>query len=1223
MFEVVKLPEKEMIDQWDNLEKPPIVETVPRSVPLPTFVKYPSEKNFQHILSGRFKLFAQESEEYIDLVNNTIEQIESLLSSLYTRRGVTKPLHSYIEMVKKQRGIQLTPEEFRTEQASNSAKEVLKPILRLLKHQESTCVAISVQIKAFFICTDFWKEGRYNDDFIDRLCVLFLRATSLEQLGPDKNCLINDLAHLKKIINDPKVTTEIGVIQMWFTNPRSLSSMILKELSDVKPEDTMIIFDAIFNHIKKNTNRPNFIDPEIQFAYNVTFIFIIQFYEQTRLKEIADCSKSKKLKPKMKELGKSIHEFYEYLVGVYPLTPLFFEIAQATNNNIPNSFFGKAGPKKINSREVSLPTNEQLKKLRHQFNELSGLIGFLKSSDDQTKEKLYDKAPDVTNLLQDILHTVASTLNSIRTFLISKLVQPPPATEDNEMGNFERSMKIGLSHDLDMFLLLLRICRTLRELIEDNLPLLQECVWAHVMNRVQLFVYDNLREIMNSSKKDNFNQTIATLRAVVGNFTNEAFKYDEKHDKKKQPPRPPKPTSTMNSGTLELLRHKLQAMVNPESPIITKAKLLNSNQIKDINAFLEMSRHYSELMQLNETIDIVFDQSNLYFKEYYLSVYDVSFFPITTSLPVILCDHALRNNHRTDLTSAIFYPLSIYDDAASKALRFLHSKYLYEEIKAEASICLLSVSNMISDSIFNPLRIFASLRSMNINSYRRIKNQIADNTHALRMGVILQQNQLFVLGCFIDTKSLLSDRLNDIFYEQLTIASRNLEKYGVLASIAYSKLVQMLHNTHELLLNFDLPLMSFNDILSRSLRNDTPNSLQSKMMFDVLEHIEAHISDFYAVSFPLSLVPRYLNDPKIEVSGKQSIQLDAVMQKYLGNTLMLMTTENFRELFKFMENGTIAILHQQILNVMYDSFESLSEVYPSVREKLKRIGLGNSALNSNQIYDRFEGAYNYFHDDSEVLSILTDLTAIGNVLVISEMMDNAFLLKKETMLQNQAFLFAHECVSGYFSDEEEYRLDGSSAQGKERSNRMLNPEFFEMFDNEFKKTKPILYKDLGNGGIIPKHSDRVPIFLYNALNRLNELINQSGIFTENSKDILDPKTMDGFSSVWTIVEFLFCLIEMLKDNIAQNENHNPGSLGVFGESPLFAAAAIILLTGQKNLYNVHDIGKKIKDAAETELSFTDSGNVGKFCKVFKVIDSSIRCAFTNYQSITDAIVSPR
>ena len=131
MFEEVKLPEKEMIDQWDNLEKPPIVETVPRSVPLPTFVKYPSEKNFQHILSGRFKLFAQESEEYIDLVNNTIEQIESLLSSLYTRRGVTKPLHSYIEKVKKQRGIQLTPEEFRTEQASNSAKEVLKPILRL------------------------------------------------------------------------------------------------------------------------------------------------------------------------------------------------------------------------------------------------------------------------------------------------------------------------------------------------------------------------------------------------------------------------------------------------------------------------------------------------------------------------------------------------------------------------------------------------------------------------------------------------------------------------------------------------------------------------------------------------------------------------------------------------------------------------------------------------------------------------------------------------------------------------------------------------------------------------------------------------------------------------------------------------------------------------------------------------------------------------------------
>lgn len=1226
MFEVVKLPEKAIIDQWDNLEKPPIVETVPRSVPLPTFVKYPSEGNYQHVLSGQFKLYAQESEEYIDLVDNTIFQIESLLSELYTRRGVSKPLYSHIENIKKQRGEKVTPKEFTTPEAAQMAKAILTPIKRLLKHQYELCVTISFQVKSFFTCIDFWKEGRYNDDYIDKLCILFLRAVSLEQLGPNKACLINDITNLKKLttIVDVKYFEELLNLVRWLLSSNSLTTMILKDLDDTKPENVSLIFDVIFNHIKKNTDRPNFINPEIQFAYNIMFLFIIQFYEKIRAREIEECSKNKKLKPKMKELGKNVHEFYDYLISTHPITPLFFEIAQPTNNLIPDSFFKKFKQKETSYTKITLPGQTHLDKLRQYFNNLSNLIGYFKSSDDIPKGKIYEKAPEVTILLQNILHTVAVTLNSIRVFLAFKLLQPPPAKEGDKSTNFERSMKIGLSDDLDMFLLLLRICRSLRELIEDNLTILQECAWAHIMTQVQNFVYNDLRDIMKSSnKKDKFDQIINTIRAIAGNFTLEAFKFDGK-DKKKVPPKLPKPTSTLNSGTLELLRHKIQAIVNPESVLMAKTKLISSSEAKIINAFLDTSRHYSELMQLNETIDIVFDQSNLYFKEFYLSIYDKSIFPVTTSLPVILCDHAIKHNHRTDLTSSIFYPLSIYDDAASKALRFLHCKYLYEEIKAEASICLISVTNMISDSIFNPLRTFASLRTMSIISYRNLKPQLDDNTHALRMGVILQQNQLFVLGCYIDTKSLLSDRLNNIFFEQLCIAERNYEKYGVLASIAFSKLVQMLRNTHELLLNFDLPLMNFNSILSRALRNDTPNSLQSKVMFDVLEHIEAHINDFYAVSYPLSLVPKYLNDPKLEVTGNQSGQLDQVMHKYLSSSMMLMSTESFRELFRFMDNGTIAILHQQLLNIMDESFASLIEIYPSVREKLKRIRLGNPTLNSNQIYDRFEGAYNYFHDDVEVLNLLTDLSAIGNILVISEMMDNAFLLKKEIILQNQAFIFSQGCPLGNFTDEEEAKKLSDAPDAAEIENQKKNPEFFDMFDKEFQNTKPILYKNLGEVGIFPKHSEKLQPFLYNALKRLHDLIKQCGIFNETSKNVIDPRTMNGFSSVWVIVEFLFCLTEMLKLNNTDKEDSKiQGSLAVFGESPLLAASVFILLTGQKNLYNVHNIGKKIRAAAETELSFTDSSNVGKFCNVYKLIDASIRCAFTNYQTITDVILDSK
>ena len=349
--------------------------------------------------------------------------------------------------------------------------------------------------------------------------------------------------------------------------------------------------------------------------------------------------------------------------------------------------------------------------------------------------------------------------------------------------------------------------------------------------------------------------------------------------------------------------------------------------------------------------------------------------------------------------------------------------------------------------------------------------------------------------------------------------------------------------------------------------------------------------------------------------------LDQIMHKYLASSVMLMSTESFRELFRFMDNGTIAILHQQILNIMDESFANLIEVYPSVKNKLNRIRLGNPTLSSNQIYDRFEGAYNYFHDDVEVLSILNELTAIGNILVISEMMDNAFLLKKETILQNQAFIFSQGCPLGNFTDEEEEKKLKESADAAEKANQRMNPEFFDMFDKEFKNTKPILYKNIGDVGIFPKHSEIIPLFLYNALKRLHDLIKQSNLFDETSTNVIDPRTMDGFSSIWIIIEFLFCLIEMLKNNNSDsNDINSQGAFGTFGESPLLAASAFILLTKQKSLYNVHNIGKKIRAAAETELSFTDSSNVGKFCNIHKLTDVSIRCSFANYQTITDVIL---
>lgn len=1220
----IQLPDKIIIDKWDDIESPPLMETVPRSVPQSTFIRYPAEGDYQHVLSGKFKGLAEESEEYIDILKSHTDEVQRVLSDLYTRRGISKPLHSHIEKLKESQPIgdsndpnskQRTPAAFLTPEASEMANQILMPIKRLLRNENSLCISCSMQIKVFFAKDDFWTQGKYNDDFLDALCLFWLRMASLAHLGPNKNCLINDISSLKKLVTGKTQKDELQTLLWWFINPRSISDQMLQDLSSLSPDTTILIFDIFFNHIRKNIENPTFLNPELQFAYHVTLIFMIQLYVQNRDIEKDQCSKNKKQKPKMKELSSSVHDFLAQLIDTYPLTPLYFEIAQNTGQNLPDSFKINSQAKKASFSMHRYDLQGQLRAIRSIFSELSSIISLLKENKNH-KERFTQHCSDCFNAVQNILHQIAQAMNDIRTLIVNQLAYPPPS--DEQMTPYERSMKIGLKDHYDMIMLLLCTCRSSRELIHDNLPIIQQAISSHIFTRVQSFLYEKLPEIFrnNLGQRKILEPIFTELRVFAGYFNNnEQLKMDNKPDKKK-PIVLPAPGPTMNIAIIDLLRHKLQAMINPESPLSSKNGIRSSQDIKDIGAFLDDSRHFSELMRLSETLDITCDQSNLFFKEYYLSSYDVSFFPVSTSLPFILTDHALNNYSRLDLTSTIYYPLSIYDDAASTALKRLKCKYLYEEIKAEAEIAILSITKMIANSIFQPLRVFSSLRIIDQLYLKRllVKLKVHDPINATRMGVILQQNKLFVLGCYIDIKTQLSGQLNELFKDHIIDTIRNLSSSGLFSAIAVKKLLDMLRGTHEMLANLGIPLIPFDDILAIEMRTDTPNSLQSTVMDYVYSHISNHIYGLRTISYPLMLVPNTIKVPILDLTGSGAF--NDLLQKYLSGSMSMITTESFRALFSFMDDGTIAVLHRKILEIIDEVFEQFIEDYSKVRDTLQRIRSGGRNLSSIQYYQHYEGAYNSFINDYDVLGVMNEMMIIGNILTISEMMDNAFLMKRETNLQNQAFIFNHQCTIGKFSDEEEAQ-SGYNSQKADMKRGMEEPDLFKCFDQEFQSTQSILYKGLSNS-IIPKHNQILPPFLYASLQRLATLINESKLLQENSQNILDTQSMDGFAVVWIILEFIYCLIEIFRsdDNVS-----NDGSLKLFGEGPLQTAAAFLLISKQSSLYNVHNIGRIITNALNKELNVRGASNVAKFSVVYKFVESSMRCALTNYQSVVDEILS--
>jgi hypothetical protein len=87
----------------------------------------------------------------------------------------------------------------------------------------------------------------------------------------------------------------------------------------------------------------------------------------------------------------------------------------------------------------------------------------------------------------------------------------------------------------------------------------------------------------------------------------------------------------------------------------------------------------------------------------------VQFFPVTTSLPVLLTSDVMKHYSRGELANAIYYLMLIDDAAASTVLRVLKSRFLYDEIKAEAKIWLMSLTWMIANSGFYPMRCEARL----------------------------------------------------------------------------------------------------------------------------------------------------------------------------------------------------------------------------------------------------------------------------------------------------------------------------------------------------------------------------------------------------------------------------------------------------------------------------------------------------------------------------------
>ncbi|TPX72953.1 hypothetical protein SpCBS45565_g00163 [Spizellomyces sp. 'palustris'] len=132
---------------------------------------------------------------------------------------------------------------------------------------------------------------------------------------------------------------------------------------------------------------------------------------------------------------------------------------------------------------------------------------------------------------------------------------------------------------------------------------------------------------------------------------------------------------------------------------LMREKDFKDSQANEVQEFLTRSRMYLPMLDLEGTVRQLSDLSDLWFKEFYLELSKKVQFPISMSLPWILTEHILHSND-AEMMQFVFYPFELYNDAAYRTLYHLKSKFIYDEINAEVSLCFDQLIFKLSEKIF-------------------------------------------------------------------------------------------------------------------------------------------------------------------------------------------------------------------------------------------------------------------------------------------------------------------------------------------------------------------------------------------------------------------------------------------------------------------------------------------------------------------------------------------
>ncbi|KAH9784214.1 protein PIR [Citrus sinensis] len=408
--------------------------------------------------------------------------------------------------------------------------------------------------------------------------------------------------------------------------------------------------------------------------------------------------------------------------------------------------------------------------------------------------------------------------------------------------------------------------------------LVADALWETIHAEVQDFVQNTLATMLRTTfrKKKDLSRILSDMRTLsadwmANNSRPEAEQQSMHHVGEESRgnifyPRAVAPTAAQ-VHCLQFLIYEVVSGGNLRKPgglFGNTGSEIPVNELKQLESFFYKLSFFLHILDYTATVSTLTDLGFLWFREFYLESSRVIQFPIECSLPWMLVDHVLESQN-AGLLESVMMPFDIYNDSAQQALVVLKQRFLYDEIEAEVDHCFDIFVSRLCETIFTYYKSWAASELLDPSFLFSSDNGEKYSVQPMRLSALFKMTRVKLLGRSINLRSLIAERMNKVFRENLEFLFDRFESQDLCAIVELEKLLDILKHTHELL-SKDLSIDSFRLILNEMQENISLVSFSSRLASQIWSEMQ---SDFLPNFILCNTTQRFIRSSKVPLASVQ------------------------------------------------------------------------------------------------------------------------------------------------------------------------------------------------------------------------------------------------------------------------------------------------------------------------------------------------------------------